>query len=467
MAIIRLNGLKIGSRLKMHLSTNTLGTALALVSGVAFAAEKPPVSILPPSMTAPPATAPAPTPPVAAPPATVQPVSPEVLQHWKSGDVQGLLSSIDGIASRGLNPSDYAGTELRAALALGEGEALDRAAKTSFDLLFGDMRDGRTPKSARVQWLVRDSDAAATPLDMLMRKALETKDFDGLLKSVEPAHPDYAALKLALASTPLTNIAARKLIRANMDRWRWLPRQLGVKHVFANVPEYMIRVVTYGKTIATYKAIVGKMSSQTPSLMVPAIGIVVHPTWTIPSSLIKEEVGPMIARSPAAARARGYTWTGSGPSLSVVQKAGPNAALGYMKIDMPNPDAIFLHDTPNRTLFARYPRAFSHGCLRTERAMEFGILLGILQSGQEAEDLAAIIKQGKTQKVPFKESIPVAITYFTYGTGMDGKLQAFADLYGRDAPILASMDKPRPVPAPAATPMPPPILPSETVAAAR
>jgi L,D-transpeptidase YcbB len=104
--------------------------------------------------------------------------------------------------------------------------------------------------------------------------------------------------------------------------------------------------------------------------------------------------------------------------------------------------------------------------LRTERAMEFGILLGILQSGQEAEDLAAIIKQGKTQKVPFKESIPVAITYFTYGTGMDGKLQAFADLYGRDAPILASMDKPRPVPAPAATPMPPPILPSETVAAA-
>jgi L,D-transpeptidase YcbB len=389
------------------------------------------------------------------------------LQHWKSGDVQGLLSSIDGIASRGLNPSDYAGTELRAALALGEGEALDRAAKTSFDLLFGDMRDGRTPKSARVQWLVRDSDATATPLDMLMRKALETKDFDGLLKSVEPAHPDYVALKLALASTPLTNIAARKLIRANMDRWRWLPRQLGVKHVFANVPEYMIRVVTYGKTIATYKAIVGKMSSQTPSLMVPAIGIVVHPTWTIPSSLIKEEVGPMIARSPAAARARGYTWTGSGPSLSVVQKAGPNAALGYMKIDMPNPDAIFLHDTPNRTLFARYPRAFSHGCLRTERAMEFGILLGILQSGQEAEDLAAIIKQGKTQKVPFKESIPVAITYFTYGTGMDGKLQAFADLYGRDAPILASMDKPRPVPAPAATPMPPPILPSETVAAAR
>jgi L,D-transpeptidase YcbB len=301
------------------------------------------------------------------------------------------------------------------------------------------------------------------PLSLLMSKALATHDFEALLKSVEPAHPDYAALKAALATTPASNLTARQLIRANMDRWRWMPRQLGVKHVFANVPEYMIRVVTYGKTIATYKAIVGKMSSQTPSLMAPAIGIVVHPTWTIPSSLIKEEVGPLIARSPAAARARGYTWTGSGPSLSVVQKAGPNAALGYMKIDMPNPDAIFLHDTPNRALFARYPRAFSHGCLRTERAMEFGILLGILQSGQEAEDLAAIIKLGKTQKVPFKESIPVAITYFTYGTGIDGKLQPFVDLYGRDAPILASLDKPRPIIVPPAAPVLPQ-LPTESVA---
>jgi murein L,D-transpeptidase YcbB/YkuD len=83
--------------------------------------------------------------------------------------------------------------------------------------------------------------------------------------------------------------------------------------------------------------------------------------------------------------------------------------------------------------------------VRTDRALELGILLGILQSGREAEDLAAVIKLGKTQKVPFKEPIQVAITYFTFGTGMDGKVQAFADIYGRDAPILASLDKPRPV----------------------
>jgi L,D-transpeptidase YcbB len=91
------------------------------------------------------------------------------------------------------------------------------------------------------------------------------------------------------------------------------------------------------------------------------------------------------------------------------------------------------------------PRAMSHGCVRADRALELGILLGILQTGQGAQDLAALIKKGKTEKVPFKEPIPVAITYFTYGTGLDGKVQAFGDIYGRDAPVIAALSAPRPV----------------------
>jgi L,D-transpeptidase YcbB len=412
---------------------------------------KPPASILPPSIgdapAAPPAKAPLPVgEPLPSDP-IVAPLPPPVpLQHWTSGDASALLFAIQNIGTRGLNPVDYLPTELQAAIQGGEGDALDLAAKGSFDLLFGDIRDGRTPTSARLQWLVKDGDAAAFPLDMLMTKALASHDFEAVIKSIEPTHPEYRTLLTALAATPAANALQRKVIRANLDRWRWMPRQLQGKHVYANVPEYMIRVVTFGKTIASYRSIVGKLSSQTPSLIAPAIGIVVHPPWTIPRSLIKEEVGPMIARSPAAAKARGYTWTGSGPTLSVVQQPGPNAALGQMKIDMPNPDAIFIHDTPGRGLFSNpTPRAYSHGCVRTDRALELGILLGILQSGREAEDLAAVIKLGKTQKVPFKEPIQVAITYFTFGTGMDGKVQAFADIYGRDAPILASLDKPRPV----------------------
>jgi L,D-transpeptidase YcbB len=439
-------------------------------SGAEAAKQKPPVpdapiSILPPVITMPNSV---PTlPPVSQPPVTM-PTPPlpvvQVLQRWTSGDASAMLSAIQQIGSRGLNPTDYAPEALQAAIQAGEGELLDRAAKTSFDLLFGDVRDGRTPKAARIQWLVKDTDAAEFPLDSLMTRALATKDFEGTLASIEPTHPEYKMLKAALAATPAANIAQRKLIRANMDKWRWMPRKMADKHVYANIPEYMIRVVTYGKTIASYRSIVGKLSSQTPSLMVPAVGIVVHPPWVLPQSIIREEVGPMIARSPAAARARGYTWTGSGKSLSVIQSAGPSSALGFMKIDMPNPDAIFIHDTPSRGLFSRpAPRALSHGCVRTERAYELGILLGILQSGRDSGELAALIKKGKTEKVPFKEPIPVAITYFTYGTGMDGKVQAFGDIYGRDVPVIASLDKPRPVALPPVAPTMPKLPEAEVI----
>jgi L,D-transpeptidase YcbB len=127
----------------------------------------------------------------------------------------------------------------------------------------------------------------------------------------------------------------------------------------------------------------------------------------------------------------------------VVQKAGPNNALGLMKIDMPNPHSIFVHDTPARERFNQANRALSHGCVRAERASELGLMLAIVMGGMEAEDGVAILRSGKTTRVPFKEKIPVYIAYFTMATGIDGKMQPFGDVYGRDKAIFASLDKPR------------------------
>jgi L,D-transpeptidase YcbB len=484
MAIIRSNGWRNGLRRKMRLSA--LFAAIFAVSGPLLAAPPAPISILPPSMTTP---APVPTPvkkpvpaikgpvPVAIPPTMpvpiqppvtipvppVLPILPPVLQHWTKADAQSLLSAIQSIGARGLNAVDYQPVELQAAMALGEGEPLDLAAKASFDALIMDVRDGHTPQAARVQWLVKDTDAVAFPTDQLMQQALAAHNVEAVLAAIDPEDAEYAALRDALAATPITAVSQRKLIRANMDRWRWLPRSLGDKHVIANVPEYMLRVMKNGRIVSSYPVIVGKLATQTPNLMASAVGLVVHPPWVIPRSLIKEEVGPMIARSPAAARARGYTWTGSEPTLSVTQQAGPHSALGFMKVDMPNPDAIFVHDTPNRSLFTRYPRAFSHGCLRTDRALELGIVLGLLQGGGDVETLKTLIKAGKTQRVPFKEVIPVVIAYFTYARGADGKLQNFVDLYGRDGPVIAALDKPR-GPAMVPPPVKSPVLPTANVA---
>jgi murein L,D-transpeptidase YcbB/YkuD len=427
-------------------------TAL-MMTGSPLLAQQAPQNIVPPAVTqtaAPPA--PVVNPVDAAPPAIVQTIAPT----WSLADVAKLLVSVRAAGKRGLIVADYEPDALQAAIAAGEGIALNDVATRIFNRLATDLRDGRTPRSARVQWLIVDNDVTTLPIDVALAKALSTHDIDGALSGLEPKHPDYAALKSELAKTPASDTAKIGLLRVNLDRWRWMPQSLGEKHLLANVPEYMVRVNTYGRNIAAYRVIVGKKDTATPQLSANAVGIVVHPPWVLPQSIIRQEVGPLIARNPAAARARGYVWTGSGKTLSVVQKPGPTAALGQLKIDMPNGESIFLHDTPNKSLFANNPRAYSHGCLRTDRAYELGILLSLIQSGERlddvsvrekiAEDLVTLIRAGKTEKYPFKESIPVHIGYFTMATAGGKALQSFPDLYGRDAAVLAAFGRPRTAP---------------------
>jgi murein L,D-transpeptidase YcbB/YkuD len=448
-----------------------------LLAGTAAFAQQAPKNILPPAVTQTvPTTVPLPlpvpvlTPPEVAPPTLIAPIAPA----WPLADAGKLLSVVRAAGKRGLIVADYEPEVLQAAISGGEGEALNDVATRVFTRLATDLRDGRTPLAARVQWLIVDSDAITLPIDAALAKALASHDIDGTLMALEPKHPDYAALKAELAKTPASDAAKIGLLRVNLERWRWMPQSLGEKHVLANVPEYMVRVNTFGRNIAAYRVIVGKKDTATPQLSAKAVGIVVHPPWVLPQSIIRQEVGPLIARSPAAARARGYVWTGSGKTLSVVQKPGPTAALGQLKIDMPNGESIFLHDTPNKTLFGNNPRAYSHGCLRTERAFELGILLSLIQSGERlddvtvreriADDLVTLIRAGKTEKYPFKESIPVHIGYFTMATAGGKALQNFPDLYGRDGPVLAAFTRPRvdqptaaPVAAPSVSQIPQPV----------
>ena len=416
------------------------GLVLALASPVLGEMKKAaqPVDLIPPSLqvaepAVPPPAQPAPVAPVAIPAAPAP--------AWTIANASALLTVIEGLDTRGLNPLDYDPAALRGAILAGEGVALNDVATLSFSKLLVDLRDGRTPYPARVQWFVRDPDATNFPTDVLVRKALDSHDFEGVLASIEPTHPDYAALKAALAVTK--DPAHRDIIKTNMERWRWLPRDLGKRYVYVNVPEYMVRVVGKGKNIATYRAIVGAPKTATPQLDSNAIGMIIHPTWTIPQSIIKESVGALIAKNPAAARARGYTWTGTGKNLSVVQKFGPGNSLGMMKMDMPNPHAIFLHDTPTRNLFERPVRALSHGCIRTDRAVEFAILMYILQADFDPHEAADIFKRGLNDRIPFTDPIQVFINYFTMASTGDGKLNSFADIYGRDAPVIASFAQPR------------------------
>jgi murein L,D-transpeptidase YcbB/YkuD len=373
----------------------------------------------------------------------VQPVPlPEPVMTWTVADARALLGVVETIDAEGLFAKDYQPEALRAALARGEGEALDRAASRSFAWLAEDLRDGRTPMDARVQWFALDPDQDVNPTSAIMAKALETHDVAGVLAGLAPTHPDYEALKAALATTPKTDARTRSLIRVNMDRWRWLRQELGDVYLLTNVPEFQLRLTVNNRIIKTYKTVVGKRGrTATPQLAETVTAVVFNPTWTVPQSIVVGEgLGTQLLRRPR----RDYKVTRNPDgTLTVVQQPGPGNSLGLMKIDMPNPHAIYLHDTPAKQYFNQAVRDASHGCIRTERAVELGMTMAILGADMPQEQLVANATSGKYTKVPMTRTFPVYITYFTMAQDISGTLQKFGDIYGRDTPVLASFGKPR------------------------
>ncbi|TRD11746.1 L,D-transpeptidase [Erythrobacter insulae] len=369
-----------------------------------------------------------------------------LVQEWSLDAVQSLIGVIENIAAEGLDPRDYDLQALKVSMRAGPSEELSEIASKNFVWLVEDLRDGRTPMGAREQWFVVDPDRDTLRTGDLLSKALESGDVSGTLADLNPTHPDYARLKDALANTPESESKKRKLIRANMDRWRWLSRDLGKKYLITNVPEYQLRLTVGDRIISTYKTIVGKPGrTATPQLAEMVSGIVFNPTWTVPQSIVKGEgLGERVLSNPAWAKAKGYKATrGSNGWITVVQQPGPTNSLGRMKLEMPNPHAIFFHDTPSRGLFGNANRALSHGCIRTERALELAITMAILGKGASKEEAVEIATSGEYTKVMIEDKLPAYITYFTMASDINGEMQTFADIYDRDAPVLASLDKPR------------------------
>ena len=368
------------------------------------------------------------------------------IHHWSVENAAALAEVLENIDSEGLDPADYRPDLLRSEIANGESGALNIRANGVFTWLIEDLRDGRTPMEARRQWFVVDPDADLMPTGALMAQVLDSGDFHRIVDLLAPAHADYAALREKLANTPLEETAERRIIRANMDRWRWLPRDLGGQYLLTNVPEYQLRLMVNDNIIRTYRTIVGAPGrTATPQLMETVEGVVFNPTWTVPQSIVRGEgLGNRVLNNPNWARANGYRATrGANGYVSVVQRPGPNNSLGMMKLDMPNPHAIFLHDTPARHLFDSSNRARSHGCIRVERALELAMTVAILGQGATRDEAVAISTSGDYTRVPVERTMPVYITYFTMGVDVHGELRQYDDIYNRDAPVLAALDAPR------------------------
>ena len=232
------------------------------------------------------------------------------------------------------------------------------------------------------------------------------------------------------------------IIVANMERWRWLPRDLGKAHVIVNIPDYTLKVVRDGVTIWHTKIVTGKPTMPTPLLSEPMKFITMNPTWNVPPSIVQNEYLPALQQDPMALERIGlrieYNRDGT---IHIFQPPGEKNALGRIRFNFPNKFLVYQHDTPDKYLFAHDKRAYSHGCMRVENPLKYAeVLLSIARphDGYTQERLQRMIGGGE-QDISFQNLIPVHLTYQTAFVDESGKLDIREDVYGRDARVIAAL----------------------------
>jgi murein L,D-transpeptidase YcbB/YkuD len=315
---------------------------------------------------------------------------------------------------------------------------MSAAASHRFKLLASDLALGHVRGDDRGQWFIDDPDLDGERLDVLLRAAVQQRRVGEALRNLLPTHPQYAALREALAKTPATEADKINRIRLNMDRWRWLPRDLGERYIIVNVPAYTAALVENGVTTSRHRAVAGATKTPTPQISAVATGVIFNPWWEVPKSIEKEVRGK-----------RGYiaVRNDDGDIIRWRQPPGPSNALGRIKFVMPNPEAIYLHDTNARGLFDTKARAYSHGCIRTEHIMLLAKKLLTESEGSEwtEERIDAALASKKSIQANFAEPLPVYIVYMSSAALTDGGIKDYADIYKRDDEVIEALLDKKPV----------------------
>lgn len=300
----------------------------------------------------------------------------------------------------------------------GDGASIDGAA-TDLALRLARMHLlGAAGPGERAGWHIRDSDSTIDLRERLQR-AVSLDMVDSFFAGLQPAHPDYAVLRSAYAAE--TDPGRRLTIARNMERWRWMPQSPGRSYVLVNAAAFEARIWRDGRQIGTWPVIVGKRATPTPIFSATITGVILNPWWTVPASIVREKHDYFPARL-------GFVRTGG----QIRQKPGPKNSLGEVKLDMPNPFNVYMHDTPGKELFSRKVRAFSHGCVRVGNALDFAATL--LEGIKTREEIGAIVSTRQATTIGLRENLPVYIAYFTAGAE-NGRLAIYPDVYGRDGRI--------------------------------
>lgn len=247
-------------------------------------------------------------------------------------------------------------------------------------------------------------------------------------------------------------VAARiRELELNLERWRWLPAELGPRHVRVNIPAFRLDLVREGRSERSMRVVVGKRRSPTPVFSATLNYLEVNPTWTVPPSLVFDELVPAMKRQAEylaehgmvvttlgvprdTLDAAGIPWSTLGPDsfpYLVVQSAGPENPLGRIKLMCPNEYDVYLHDTPQRDRFADAARDYSHGCVRVAEAFELAdSLLGLAVA--DTTRLDTLTATGQWRRIRFPQRVPVHFLYWTAWADSGGAVNFRPDLYGLD-----------------------------------
>lgn len=246
-------------------------------------------------------------------------------------------------------------------------------------------------------------------------------------------------------------------LRVNLERWRWMPAELGDPHLFVNIPAFSLEVVAGDGVAMQMKVMVGKPYRRTPVFSAPMQYLVFNPRWTAPPTVVRQDLFPRLRRGTGVLRSRGLQvvdfegrvvdpdtirWDdpSSRANLLFRQPPGPNNALGPVKFMLPNDDDIYLHGTPRHDLFEEDERAFSSGCVRVEHPRDLAAWLLREEDGFTREDIDAIVATRRTRTVHLPSPVPVHLQYLTAFADREGTIQWRADVYERDAELLAALD---------------------------
>jgi murein L,D-transpeptidase YcbB/YkuD len=275
--------------------------------------------------------------------------------------------------------------------------------------------------------------------------------------------PDAVAGRRTLSELNTPAALRARQIEANLERLRWLPRDLGPRRLLVNIADFRLELTEAGAPALTMRVIAGRQARRTPFFAGEITSILLNPPWTVPLKIAIEDKLPLILDNRDFFKEQGFRvlapsgkgwreidpadvdWTRLSESrfpYRLRQDPGPKNALGRVKFQVPNRHDIYLHDTPSRGLFARAERTFSSGCIRVERAVDLAVRLLAADPAWTRARVEETIAAGATVSVPLPEPMPVYLLYWTAWVDRTGALQLREDVYGRDTALIEALTRP-------------------------